>query len=111
MMVSHFNGDWKVDRHHELFMTRFSHSKTVVIFCLQFPYNDVDSPCLIVLGKIGFMETLVEVNESTAEATLNVSLTLNSSIQFEIMFSLFANTMNGSTAMGNATCSIVIYVQ
>ena len=71
--------------HHELFMARFSHSKTVDIFC-QLPYNDVDSPCLLVLGTIGFMETLVEVNESTAEATLNVSLTLNSSIQFEIMF-------------------------
>jgi len=46
------------------------------------------------------METLIEVNESTGEATLNVSLTINSSIQFEIMFSLFANTMNGSTGMG-----------
>ena len=50
---------------------------------------------------IGFMETLIEVNESIGEATLNVSLTINSSIQFEIMFSLFANTMDGSTGMGN----------
>jgi len=56
------------------------------------------------------METLIDVNESIGEATLNVSLTLNSSIQFEIMFSLFANTMNGSTGMGNATRSILIYI-
>ena len=57
------------------------------------------------------METLIDVNESIGEATLNVSLTLNSSIQFEIMFSLLANTMNGSTGMGNATRTILIYIQ
>jgi len=64
-----------------------------------------------VLGTIGFMEMLIDVNESIGEVTLNVSLTLNSSIQFEIMFSLFVNTLNGSTGMGNATHSILIYIQ
>jgi len=49
------------------------------------------------------METLIEVNESIGEAILNVSLILNSSIQFEIMFSLFANTVNDSAGMGNTT--------
>ena len=78
------------------------------MFCLQLPYNDDDSPPLTVLGTIGFMETLIDVDESIGEATLNVSLTLNSSIQFEIMFSLFVNTVSGSTGMGNATCSILI---
>ena len=48
---------------------------------------------------IGFAETLVEVNESVGEATLNVSISLNSSIQFEIVFSLFANTVNDSEGM------------
>ena len=55
------------------------------------------------------MEILIEVNESIGEATLNVSLTINSSIQFEIMFSLLANTMNGSTGMGNVTQCIYLY--
>ena len=76
------------------------------VFC---NYNDVDSPHLIVLGTIGFMEILIEVNESIGEATLNVSLTINSSIQFEIMFSLFPNTMNGLTGMGNVTQCIYLY--
>ena len=45
------------------------------------------------LGTIGFVETLIEVNESIGEATVNVNMRLNSSIQFEIKFFLFANTM------------------
>ena len=91
------------------FTVRISLSKPVP-WCLCFVcnYNDDNSPSLIVLGTIGFMETLIEVNESIGEVTLNVSLTLNSSIQFEIMFSLFVNTVSGSTGMGNATCSILI---
>ena len=59
---------------------------------------------------IGFMETLIEVNESIGEATLNVSLAINSSIQFEIMFSLFANTMNGSTGMGKMLLAIFLSI-
>ena len=55
------------------------------------------------LGTIGFVETLIEVNESIGEATVNVNMRLNSSIQFEIMFSLFANTMIDSSGVGNAT--------
>ena len=70
---------------------------------MQLPYNQVDSILLIVLGTIGFVETLIEVNESIGEATLNVNMRLNSSIQFEIIFSLFANTMIDSSGMGNAT--------
>jgi len=72
------------------------------MFCLQLPYNDVDSPPILDLGMIGFMETLIEVNESIGEATLIVSLAINSSIQFEIMFSLFANTVNDSAGMSDA---------
>ena len=56
------------------------------------------------------METLIEVNESIGEATLNVSLAINSSIQFEIMFSLFANTMNGSTGMGKMLLAIFLSI-
>jgi len=70
---------------------------------VQLPYNQVDSILLIVLGTIGFVETLIEVNESIGEATLNVNMRLNSSIQFEIMLFLFANTMIDSSGMGNAT--------
>jgi len=65
---------------------------------------------LIVLGTIGFMETLVKVNESIGEATLNVNLILNSSIHFEIMFSLFASTMDDSAGIGNATHSSYSYL-
>ena len=74
-----------------------------MVLHVQLPYNQVDSIHLIVLGTIGFVETLIEVNESIGEATLNVNMRLNSSIQFEIIFSLFANTMIDSSGMGNAT--------
>jgi len=54
----------------------------------------------IIAVTIGFEETLVEVEESDQQATLNVRISFPT--QLEIMFSLFANTMDGSASMDNA---------
>jgi len=48
------------------------------------------------------VETLVEFDESVGQAPLNVRISLNSSIEFEIMFSLFVNTVDGSAGMDKA---------
>ena len=49
---------------------------------------------------VEFVETLVEVDESVGQATLNVSISRNSSIPFEIIFSICANTTDESAGMG-----------
>ena len=54
---------------------------------------------------VGFVETLVEVNESDGRATLNVSISFPEPIaglQFEIVFTLLANTVDGSAGTGDA---------
>ena len=51
------------------------------------------------------METLVEVNESNGRATLNVSIShpaLDPLLQFEIEFTLLANTVDGSAGTSDA---------
>ena len=63
-----------------------------------------DSFHFIVL--IGFVETMVEIDESDGRATLNVSISLpqpHPLLRFEIMFRLFANTKDGSAGMGDAS--------
>ena len=55
---------------------------------------------------IGFVETLVEVDESDGQATLNVSISFpepDPLLPFGITFRLFANTKDGSAGMGDAT--------
>ena len=54
---------------------------------------------------IGFVETLVEVDESDGRATLNVNITFpepDPLLLFQIMFRLNANMMNITAGMGNA---------
>jgi len=54
---------------------------------------------------IGYVETLVEVDESYGQATLNVSISdppFVVGLQFQIMFRLNANMMNITAGMGNA---------
>jgi len=54
---------------------------------------------------VGFVEPLVEVNESDGRATLNVSIsfpTLDLGFPFEIVFTLLANTVDGSAGTGDA---------
>ena len=48
---------------------------------------------------IGFVETLVEVEESVQQAPLNVSIIFPA--RLEIMFSLFVNTVDGSAGTGD----------
>jgi len=54
---------------------------------------------------VGFVETLVEVNESDGQATLNVSITHPAPdplLPFRIMFRLDATMMSSTAGMGNA---------
>ena len=72
---------------------------------------------------IGFVETLVEVDESDGQATLNVNITFPAPdplLPFQIMFRLNANMMNITAGMGNAYnflndfhnyCALLFYVQ
>ena len=48
---------------------------------------------------VGFVETLVEVNETDGQATLNVSISSpapDPNLEFEIMFSLRVDSIDGS---------------
>ena len=48
---------------------------------------------------VGFVETLIEVNETDGQAALNVSISSpapDPRLRFEIMFSLRVNSMDGS---------------
>jgi len=57
---------------------------------------------------IGFVETLVEVDESDGQATLNVTISFpepDPVLPFEIMFRLDVTMMNITAGMGNASQS------
>ena len=57
------------------------------------------SPTVVV---VGFVDTLVKVNETDGQATLNVSILYPVPVpylQFEIMFSLNVASMEGSAGM------------
>ena len=61
-------------------------------------YNNVYSSHLIVI-VVGFVDTLVEVNETDGQATLNVSITQPlpvPGIPFQILFSLRVDSIDGS---------------
>ena len=54
---------------------------------------------------VGFVEPLIEVDESDERATLNVSISFPAPdplLQFEIVFTLLANTVDGSAGTGDA---------
>ena len=65
------------------------------------------SPYIVVV--VGFVDTLVEVNETDGQATLNVSISSpqpNLFFRFEIMFSLNVASMEGSAGMNDISqCS------
>ena len=48
---------------------------------------------------VGFVDTLIEVNETNGQATLNVSISSpapDPALEFEIMFSLRVDSIDGS---------------
>jgi len=54
---------------------------------------------------VGFVEPLVQVDESDGQATLNVSISFpepDPLLQFEIVFTLLANTVDGSAGTSDA---------
>ena len=54
---------------------------------------------------VGFVETQVEVDEADQQATLNVSISFPAPdplLQFEIVFTLLGNTVDGPAGMGDA---------
>jgi len=63
------------------------------------PYNNVYCSHLIVV-VVGFVDTLVEVNETDGQATLNVSISSPQLMPgipgIQIMFSLLVNSLDGS---------------
>ena len=54
----------------------------------------------LVVVVVGFVDTLVEVNECDGQATLNVSITqplpMSGVPEFQLMFSLLVNSMDES---------------
>ena len=67
------------------------------------------SPTVVV---VGFVDTLVEVNESDGQATLNVSITSPLPVPwfwgFDIMFNLSVASMEGSAGMDEQTNHIFL---
>ena len=66
-----------------------------MLFC-SLQLSVLFSPIVVV---VGFVDTLVEVNETDGQATLNVSISHplpDPSLRFKIMFSLIVNSMDGS---------------
>ena len=62
---------------------------------------------------VGFVNTLVEVNETDGQATLNVSITSplpHPFLLFEIMFSLNVGSMEGSAGMNRISNVFVMSV-
>ena len=63
----------------------------------------------LIVVVVGFVDTLVEVNETDGQATLNVSISSpqpNPFFGFEIMFSLNVASMEGSAGMNDISqCS------
>ena len=49
----------------------------------------------LIVVMVGFVDTLVEVNETDGNATLNVSITMPEGL-IQIMFSLHVDSMDGS---------------
>ena len=66
------------------------------------------SICLTVV-VVGFVDTLVEVNETDGQATLNVSISSpqpDPALRFEIIFSLNVGSVEGSAGMNDISqCS------
>ena len=66
-----------------------------MLFC-SLQLSVLFSPIVVV---VGFVDTLVEVNETNGQVTLNVTISHpppDPSLRFEIMFSLIVNSMDGS---------------
>ena len=62
----------------------------------------------LIVVVVGFVDTLVEVNETDGQATLNVSISSpqpDPALRFEIMFSLNVNSVDGSAGMDDSICS------
>ena len=59
----------------------------------------------LIVVVVGFVETLIEVNETDGQATLNVSISSpqpDPILRFEIMFSLNVDSANGSAGMDDS---------
>ena len=62
----------------------------------------------LIVVVVGFVDTLLEVNETDGQATLNVSISSpqpDPALRFEIMFSLNVDSVDGSAGMDDSICS------
>ena len=59
----------------------------------------------LIVVVVGFVDTLVEVNETDGQATLNVSISSpqpDPALRFEIMFSLNLDSVDGSAGIDDS---------
>ena len=56
---------------------------------------------------VGFVETLVDVNETDGQATLNIAVS-DPQDRIEIMFSLIVESMVGSAGMIDIDCELFV---
>ena len=83
----------------------------IAVYCENYdtctPYS-----FLLTVVVVGFVDTLVEVNESDGQATLNVSITSPLPVPwfwgFDIMFNLSVASMEGSAGMDEQTNHIFL---
>ena len=86
----------------ELFDTYFVTFGQVLAHVYDHFYSSTPYCSYPIVVVIGFVDTLVEVNETDGQATLNVSISSpqpNPFFLFEIMFSLNVASMEGSAGM------------
>ena len=62
----------------------------------------------LIVVVVGFVDTLVEVNETDGQAALNVSITMPEGA-IQIMFSLRVNSVDGSAGMEMAFINVMIF--
>ena len=62
----------------------------------------------LIVVVVGFVDTLLEVNETDGQATLNVSISSpqpDPALRFEIMFILNVDSVDSSAGMDDSICS------
>ena len=67
----------------------------------------------LIVVVVGFADTLIDVNETDGQATLNVSITqplpMTGVPEFQLMFELLVNSMDDSAGIEMAFLKVVIF--
>lgn len=76
---------------------------------MQRPYHKLIPLISLIVIVVGFVDTLVEVDESFGQATLYVNISFpppDQTLQIGITFTLVVNTMDGSAGMGDGSLHV-----